>query len=102
MNGKIYVLGGAVAGRSAFTSTNKVQCYDPIRFEWTLLGDFCINCYDVQMCIWNGKLLASGKFETAATDVYSYDPEHDKWETMGPLQNITSSFCTASIDFFIN
>lgn len=108
LNDKIYVVGGAtsVSGSRRYVNeyTNIVQCYNPSSNTWSCLGNFVTECYGIKMCIWEGRILASGGTHRSITTlkkVYIYEAESDEWAEMASLKKISADLFTASTDFLI-
>lgn len=85
--------------------THVVQCYDPSLNSWSILGNFITDSYNIKMCNWDGNMLATGgthRSNLTNKIVYIYEPDNDKWEEMGSLENISKYLFTASKDTFID
>lgn len=82
--------------------TNKFQCYDPITNNWSCLGNFLFEGYRIRMCIWDGKIIATGGISSVSKDENAWVYERDKWRAMGSLLKISKYLFTSPIDYLPN
>ncbi|XP_017546885.1 kelch-like protein 35 [Pygocentrus nattereri] len=77
--GKLYVIGGAV---SEECNTDKVQCYDPMKDQWT----YVLSCPFSQRCInavsLNGSIYVAGGLLDV---IYCYTPLKNTWDKVAYL-----------------
>ncbi|XP_076874443.1 kelch-like protein 35 isoform X2 [Brachyhypopomus gauderio] len=77
--GKLYVIDGAT---NDTCNSNKVQCYDPVKDEWT----FVSSCPFSQRCIdavsLNGSIYVAGGL---LDNLYCYTPRSDAWSKVAEL-----------------
>lgn len=88
LNGKIYVVGGRVAGKGA-KNLNALEVYDTKLDKWESRRPLPISTAGLAAASFNGKILVAGgeafgpngnwKTGKAFSDVWSYDPSTDLW-----------------------
>ncbi|XP_078401082.1 kelch-like protein 24 [Cetorhinus maximus] len=92
---KLYVIGGALSNQ---LNSNKVQCYDPVKDDWTLTATTpftqrCISAVTLKDMIY----ITGGLME----NMYKYNPVDDCWtmmgSTSGPLENCGLTVCNGMI-----
>jgi len=81
VDGKIYVLGGAL---SNFSITPAVEMYDPTVDRWTKMENMPSGRCGPATCTLDGKIYLFGgvspnPYSAAKKNVYIYDPEIDTW-----------------------
>ncbi|XP_017344720.1 kelch-like protein 24 [Ictalurus punctatus] len=78
-SGKLYVISGAV---TEDCNTNMVQCYDPVKDQWTQL----LSCPFSQRCLnavsLNGSIYVAGGLLNV---LYCYSPKVDSWSKVADL-----------------
>jgi N-acetylneuraminic acid mutarotase len=100
LDGKIYVVGGFLAGR---VPTNIVEVYDPATDRWEDRAPLPFIGTHVTVVGVDGKLYTlGGSLGTSLTDttaaVYAYDPTTDQWSPQSPLPMARGAGAAAVID----
>jgi N-acetylneuraminic acid mutarotase len=90
LDGKIYVVGGSVAGRSALASN---EAYDPATENWLERAPLPRPLSHVGLAAAGGLLYAIGGFssttgdhEGAVASLLAYDPRSDSWRERAPMK----------------
>ena len=100
IDGKIYVIGGALTESSV---TSAVEVYDPIVDTWTKLANMpsarCLHA----TCTLGGKIyvfggVSPGVFSTAKKNVYVYDPKVDTWTQKADMPYANAACGIAVVD----
>ncbi len=88
LNGKVYVIGGSVAG----TAVPQIDEYDPATDTWRARAPMPKGLDHIGVAVIGGKIVTVGGFigsphRGAVSDVYEYDPVADSWRALAPLKN---------------
>jgi len=100
VGGKIYVLGGSVAGNWQLTRNEE---YDPATDRWRVRAPMPSGASHMAAAVLDGRILAIGGFvgqdhKGAVDHVFEYDPAADTWRTLPPLSTPRGSVSAATID----
>lgn len=102
LDGKLYVAGGMVQGR---TATARVACYDPATKTWTQVQNMPTPRHHFGMCSAGGKLYVIGGYigdfcgSNCPPDerCYSYDPGTNTWSPIADLPRARGAFVAVEI-----
>jgi N-acetylneuraminic acid mutarotase len=101
LDGKIYVVGGSVAGRYVLALTEE---FDPATEAWRARAPLPRELTHVGLVGLDGKLYAVGGFSSATSDhegavdaLFAYDPKLDAWRTLAPMKAPRGSVGVAAL-----
>lgn len=97
VNGKIYAIGGQIAGDTATNATNVVEEYDPVTNVWTTKTPMPTARKEATVVALDGLIYVIGGTKGYGADnvmydiVEVYDPVTDTWTTRAPLPETSNS-----------
>lgn len=87
LGGKVYVIGGGIAGNAV----PQIDEYDPASDGWRARASMPKGLDHLGAAVIGGKIVTVGGFigsphRGAVSDVYEYDPAADSWRPLAPLK----------------
>lgn len=99
LDGKIYVLGGLVAGGGA---TNIVEVFDPATNSWSTGVPLPLRMHHLHVAVVNNKMYVLGGFETSrfvpSNRTLEFHPQTGEWETKANMPTARGAGAVAVVD----